>query len=338
MTATLPAAERTAAATSRTMSAAGWGTVRTVLRVHRAALVLWGLLVVALTGGAVWITELTERAVRAEQASCERAGHDLCDIAVGWVGYDGPITWIGMSTGGVSVAVAAFAGGALIGRELDSGTARLAWTQGVTPTRWLTAKLAVPALAVTVGVTVLVLVFRWAWAVDRPPIYADWWSLEAYAARGPVAVAHALCALAVGTLAGLLLRRSLPALGVSVAAMLGLTTLLTSYRDSLWPTVTATAATEIPAIPENSWEVESGTLAGGRPATGLDASVCDRPDVSLERCWDDLGVTGHYVRFHPESHYWPLQLVESGIVLAVAALATTAAFLLLRRRTATSGG
>ncbi|MET9134627.1 hypothetical protein [Streptomyces antibioticus] len=337
MTAALPIPERTAATARRSMSPAGWGTVRTVLRVHRAALVLWALLVAALTGGAVWITELTERAVRAEQEACERAGRDLCDVA-GWVGYDGPITWIGLLTGGAFIAVAAFAGGALIGRELDSGTARLAWTQGVTPTRWLAAKLAVPALAVTLGVTVLVLVFRWAWAVDRPPVYADWWSLEAYAARGPVAVAHALCALAVGTLAGLLLRRSLPALGVSVAVMLGLTTLLTSYRSALWPTVTVTSATEIPSIPENSYEVESGALVHGRPVTGLDASVCDRPDVSLERCWDDLGVTGHYVRFHPESHYWPLQLVESGIVLAVAALATAAAFLLLRRRTATNGG
>jgi hypothetical protein len=36
---------------------------------------------------------------------------------------------------------------------------------------------------------------------------------------------------------------------------------------------------------------------------------------------------------HPASHFWPLQLVETGIVLAVAALATAAAFALLRRRT-----
>ncbi|WP_328781827.1 hypothetical protein OHT68_25010 [Streptomyces canus] len=36
----------------------------------------------------------------------------------------------------------------------------------------------------------------------------------------------------------------------------------------------------------------------------------------------------------PPSHFWPLHLVETGVVLTVTALATTAAFRLLRRRTA----
>ncbi|WP_234441807.1 hypothetical protein [Streptomyces sp. WM6386] len=37
--------------------------------------------------------------------------------------------------------------------------------------------------------------------------------------------------------------------------------------------------------------------------------------------------------YHPQSHFWPLHLVETGIVLTVTALATAAAFLLLARRT-----
>ncbi|MEU9015496.1 hypothetical protein AB0D12_38530 [Streptomyces sp. NPDC048479] len=35
--------------------------------------------------------------------------------------------------------------------------------------------------------------------------------------------------------------------------------------------------------------------------------------------------------FHPASHFWPLQLVGTGIVLALPAAATAAAFLILRR-------
>jgi hypothetical protein len=38
--------------------------------------------------------------------------------------------------------------------------------------------------------------------------------------------------------------------------------------------------------------------------------------------------------YHPDSHFWPLHLVETGIVLAVTAAATAAAFRLLHRRTA----
>jgi hypothetical protein len=45
------------------------------------------------------------------------------------------------------------------------------------------------------------------------------------------------------------------------------------------------------------------------------------------------GLTDFWATYHPESHFWPIQLVESGVVLAVAGLATAAAFALLRRRT-----
>ncbi|MBC2865717.1 hypothetical protein [Streptomyces mexicanus] len=42
---------------------------------------------------------------------------------------------------------------------------------------------------------------------------------------------------------------------------------------------------------------------------------------------------GYYAVYHPQSHFWPLQLTETGIVLAVTVLATAAAFTVLRRRT-----
>ncbi|WP_308216378.1 hypothetical protein [Streptomyces ortus] len=98
---------------------------------------------------------------------------------------------------------AAVAGGALVGRELENGTAELAWTQSVSPARWPAAKLAVPALLLTAGGTVFVLVFRWAWAADRDLMGDDWTFHDVFAARGPALVAYALCGLGVGALAGL---------------------------------------------------------------------------------------------------------------------------------------
>ncbi|WP_157851317.1 MULTISPECIES: hypothetical protein [Streptomyces] len=44
------------------------------------------------------------------------------------------------------------------------------------------------------------------------------------------------------------------------------------------------------------------------------------------------GVPFTRATFHPESHFWPLQYVETGLLLAVAAAATAAAFVLLVRR------
>lgn len=49
-------------------------------------------------------------------------------------------------------------------------------------------------------------------------------------------------------------------------------------------------------------------------------------------CPDDLNVTGWYVDYHPATHYWPTQSIETAVVLALAALALWAAFAVLRTR------
>ncbi|MEU3614344.1 ABC transporter permease subunit [Streptomyces sp. NPDC006872] len=311
-----------------------WGVARTVLRVHRAALVVWALAVAGLSGWLVWLTQVSAAAEREAMEACERAGQDWCDTTMGWTGYSPPVEWIGLLTGYLFLAVAAFAGSALIGRELESGTARLAWTQGVSPTRWLAAKLAVPALVVTVGATALVLVYRWAWAANQDLMYNDWKAGSAFLSRGPTTVAYALCALAVGTLIALLLRRTLPALAVSIAATGLLGYLVAQFRSSFWPALTVTSTTQDVDRPDNAWELGNGAVIHGRRDPNFDIWQCDGTVAEGRRCLDDLGFSGTYVTYHPESHFWPLQLVESGVVLAVAAAATTAAFLLLRRRTA----
>jgi hypothetical protein len=53
---------------------------------------------------------------------------------------------------------------------------------------------------------------------------------------------------------------------------------------------------------------------------------------TLEEHREDLWPTAGN-GLHPQSHYWPMHLVETGIVLGVAVVATGAAFFALRRRT-----
>ncbi len=48
-------------------------------------------------------------------------------------------------------------------------------------------------------------------------------------------------------------------------------------------------------------------------------------------CPTDLEVTNWYVDFHPYAHFWYVQLIETGIVLALTAGAACAAFRVLRR-------
>ncbi|MEU9189600.1 hypothetical protein AB0D14_34680 [Streptomyces sp. NPDC048484] len=270
-----------------------------VLRLHRPALVLWVAFLLAAVATLVWETEVTAEAVHERLAACGQnpSGPNsyVCPIQA-QVGYSGTIGWASTLVYYSFFAVAAFAGGALIGREMENGTARLAWTQSVSPTRWLAAKLAVPALLLTIGGTVFVFAFRWAWVAQRDLMSNNWASADIFAARGPVLVAYSLCALAVGALAGVVLRRSLPALAVSCGVMYLINHILEEYRPHLWSS-------------------KSG-------------------DSSLGEGWRSGKWEFDDLAFQPESHYWPMHLVETGIVLAITLLATGAAFWVLRRRTA----
>ncbi|MEU2772848.1 hypothetical protein ABZ646_07935 [Streptomyces sp. NPDC007162] len=271
------------------------GLPRTVLRLHRPALLIWILFVAGMCGWLVWLTEVTAKERGPQGLPCLGA----CGQSTVLIGFATELEWACTLIGYCFVGVAAFAGGALIGRELESGTAQLAWTQGVTPVRWLAAKLALPAAALTVGGTVLVLVFRWASSAHRTQ---DWTSASVFAARGPLVVAYALCALAVGTLAALLLGRALAALGTAAGAMWLFNSVLTYYRPYLWPTDTRTGPHAFD-LPDGVWLVNEGS-----------------------------DVHGRFAAYHPASHYWPLHLTETAIVLTVAVLAVLCSFRVLKGR------
>ncbi|GGX47938.1 hypothetical protein [Streptomyces fructofermentans] len=301
-----------------------------VLRLHRTALLVWGGYVLAAVAVLVWTVTVTADAALREQARC--VGEPVCGIAA-TLAYGDRIGMVATAVCYGFLVVAAFAGGALFGRELENGTAHLVWTQSVSPARWLAAELAVAALPLLLGSAVLVLSFRWAWSAHRELLGTDWTFADVFVARGPATAAYCLCALAVGALAAVVLRRALPALGVSVASVLALNLVLDGFRPSLWPHVTRTARTPF-EVSGSAWQIENGAVVGGRRTAELGPHLCDGTAAEVRRCMAEGDITGYYAAYHPPSHFWPLHLAETGIVLAVAALATGAAFLLLRHRTA----
>ncbi|MEV7615520.1 hypothetical protein [Streptomyces sp. NPDC089799] len=214
--------------------------------------------------------------------------------------YNRLFSFTSLALTALPVLLAAFVAGPVIGRELESGTYRLQWTQSVTPARWLAGKLLLPAAGVALALPAAVLVHAWALRTTlRPRSWypVEWYRSTVYPATGPVVLAYALLAIAAGALAALLLRRTLAAMAAAVAATAGTLTALTALRPHLWPTVDG--------APRNAraWDLST------QPASG-----------------------GTALHHHPQAHFWPLQLVESGIVLLLAAAAATAAFALLRRR------
>ncbi|MDX3693533.1 ABC transporter permease [Streptomyces europaeiscabiei] len=303
------------------------GLIRATLRVHQSALWFWGLLVGLAAGGLLWAAGPGVDAAWAEYVKSGCAEADYCEVGPAYNRFD-----LIVGLGSITLAIAplligAWAGGALIARDLESGTARLAWTQSVSPTRWLAAKLAVPAALIVSGTVLLTLLHRLVWWSDEELRHAlgtrDWFESETFTANGTVATAYALLGLAVGAVAGLLLRRTLPGLAVGLVGTGVLMGTLVSNRHRLWPTETLVSKTAEPA-----W-------TGEMVDRGFITSTGER--VSDVACTDDTcgrtDAVAFYTDFHPSAHFWPLHLVETAIVLTVTALLVLAAFHLLRRRT-----
>ncbi|MFC9846077.1 hypothetical protein ACFWFF_26135 [Streptomyces sp. NPDC060223] len=315
------------------------GTVWTSLRLHRAALLIWAALVTVTAAGLLWAYGPGADAARKEpyllQLSC--GTDNLCADTTGnatlW--YDAVAQLATSSIVYLPYLVAAWAGATLVARELESGTAALAWTQSVTPARWLATQLAVPAALVTAGTTVLVLLHRLMWIDGHQDVlYQDWYATDAYRSNGTVAVGAALCALAVGALAGMLVRRTLPALGVAVLVTVAVQTLGDLYRDSLWPVVTVTGAAAS-RIPDSAALVKEGvTLTSGERIGNNLACVDYDTGADLMKCMSENGISDLWATYHPSSHFWPLQLTETALLLTVTALAVFLSFRVLKRRTA----
>lgn len=135
-----------------------------------------------------------------------------------------------------------FWGAPLIGRELETGTFRLVLTQSVSRRRWLLIKIGLVGIAsMFVGLALGLMATWWASPVDKA--LQDRLSPGMFPLHGIVPGAYALFAFALGATAGLVLRRTLPAMVVSLVGFVLARVLVTDYvRPNIIPPTTKTFA------------------------------------------------------------------------------------------------
>ena len=121
--------------------------------------------------------------------------------------------------------IGAFLGGPLLARELETGTFRYAWTQGFERWRWALAKLVALAVVVTAAAGALSVLLSWYY---QPYLATRNGALDlsglspfgggVFDLRGVAFAAWTLAAFAIGGLAGMLIRRVVPAIVATLAA------------------------------------------------------------------------------------------------------------------------
>jgi hypothetical protein len=151
-------------------------------------------------------------------ATCRAYGH--CSTAASAFLKNDRALQIGLDALVVVVPgiIGVFWGPPLIARELETGTYRLAWTQSISRGRWMAVKLGVVGLASMIVAGLLSLIVTlWSSPIDR----VNMSPFVSFDQRDIVPVGHAAFAFALGVTAGLLIRRTLPAMATTLAVFVG---------------------------------------------------------------------------------------------------------------------
>jgi hypothetical protein len=252
-----------------------------------------------------------------------------------------------------------FWGAPLIARELETRTFTLAWNQSITRTRWLVVKLTLTGLAAMAVTEALSLLYAW-WAdpigqaIDlggSTSLFSGGrFSSVIFATHGITPLGYAAFAFTLGTATGALIRRTVPAMAVTLAIFVAAQLAMPlGVRPHLLPpdhtvaTIESVdldfgnlAATVVPGQP-GAWILSSDAVSpAGQPVSTLPAACAGSTGLKAldpGQCMESQGFR-EAISYEPASRYWPLQWIETGIFLALAlALAGFCCWRLGRRRT-----
>jgi hypothetical protein len=275
--------------------------------------------------------------------------------------YGQTMLFLAAGFGLIPALIGAFWGAPLIARELEAGTHRLVWNQSVPRRRWLAVKLTVLTLASMAVAGALSALVTWAAApVDQ--VADDRFSAILFSARGIAPVGYAALGFVLGSVTGLLTRRTLPAMAIVFVAVIAVQFAVPNLlRPHYLPAERVTVAMSADAINQAR---SLGSITGGPVVGGLevpDAWVTDTSklltrdgrqlsDAAFDECFGNAPKTGaagtfgdvavclgqldlHVeLAYQPDRRFWPFQWIELGLYLGISALLAVAGLWCIRRR------
>jgi ABC-2 family transporter protein len=250
----------------------------------------------------------------------------------------------------VPALIGVFVGGPLLARELETGTFRFAWTQGCGRLRWIVAKMVPLAALVTAAAAGVSLVTDWYLQPFFAVGMADPFRPTLFDLRGVDFAAWTLAAFALAAFAGVVIRRTVPAMAAASGAWAGLLLVTTLYLRAHYqaPLVGKQNAMRGGGLPWvlNHWMTGPGghVISQPGPVIGRALSAVARegklepgavfgPTSAVERWLAQHGYA-NWISYQPASRFWHFQLIEGGWLLALALLLIAATFWLVRSRSA----
>ncbi|MFE3602462.1 ABC transporter permease subunit [Streptomyces sp. NPDC059096] len=300
------------------------GTVWLVWRQHRAA--FWTIITVTLVGvlAMLHLREQMMAFLSAQEPTSRRSG----GLPSGFETHVDRLLGIGGYLGYLPVLAGVLLGAPLFAGDLESGTAKLVTSQSIGRRRWLTVKLAVPAalLALSTGVLSAVLTQWWhpVKGLSQGLIWTSFFSVT-----GVVPVAYALLMFTVGAAAGLLLRRTLVSMVVTLGIVVAIEFLWSEVWRSLGHTMSISTDQGVgggavpPELPAEAEQLGQGTYFLTGSGDRLEWTTClDRMDDDRAHtaCLQAKDVVGWSIDYLPVDQMQTMQWLGAGAMLTIAAL------------------
>jgi hypothetical protein len=233
-----------------------------------------------------------------------------------------------------------FFGAPLIAREIEHGTHRLVWTQGVTRRRWTLVKTTVVgASALAVAAAYTTLVSWWSAPLKLADRNEGAFSVPIFDARGLAPLGYTIFAMALGIFAGTVWRKTLPAMAATLLGFLAVRVAVTALaRPRLLPARQRQAPLgnlEPNGALRGDWVLAGGVYDPNQHQFVRDNYLVCPPDMAASLspgpCGYPVGTVNLEI-YQPREHYWLFQTLETGIFIALAAILIVLAMRQIRRR------
>jgi hypothetical protein len=246
----------------------------------------------------------------------------------------------------VPALLGVFLGAPLVAREVESGTYRFTWTQSVGRTRFVLGALGfVAAASIVVAATLGALLGWYAHPYEVIGVASRWQA--GFFMASPILLASWTClGLGTGVLLGSVVRRTVPAMAATAAAVGALLAASFAYLLrallSVAPVVTSAgshgqiglgelASPALPGgpVPSGSWLVRSWFVGPGRkPVSGPAANhLYSQWSAAAKGAGNAAAMHGYrfLVAYQPPGRFWLFQIVAAAVLvmLGVGAVALT---------------
>ncbi|GGS21882.1 hypothetical protein GCM10010269_70890 [Streptomyces humidus] len=242
--------------------------------------------------------------------------------------YIGAFSSVTTGLTAIPVILGVLLGAPLLAGDLENGTAKLIAAQSVSRNRWLATKLALTGLVVTVTTVTLSAVFAWWWSpIKLHYVDIDWTSREFFNTTGPVPVALSLLSVFGGVLIGVIVRRTLAAMVVTLGFTVALQMVWGYFKLSLGDIVTATTKPVSPgtpitfpsSVPRTAHAFDASYVSGSGKLFDLTTCTDTPAEEATTSCMKKADIVGASIDYIPISQMSSMQWFGASILFALTA-------------------